>query len=329
MFVYKKEGPLKRFTILLTFSLLLSIYPVYSQNIKVLVYDPSGDYSALADSSFKQMISNSVQITSILPSKLDDYNALFLLMQGLSGNHSLTKAEGNSLVDYLKSGGNIFISTFGDPGVDSVGFWHYIGVKSFVSLATADSVDSLVGTDSTFTNGLVIPIKFTYGGIPVVMGNMIAILEAKGSPMDFHVDYMAKSDSFNVILNVVSPLYILSSVYLSRVAESFHLVPVLGIKSTDQNLPKSLTLYHNYPNPFNPTTKIQYSIPANAAGNASLVQLKVYNILGKEVATLVNKKEAAGNHEVQFNADNLPSGVYLYRLTYGSVSKVRKMVLLK
>jgi hypothetical protein len=320
---------LKKFTIFLTFSLLFGLRTSFSQSIKVLVYDPSGDYSALVDSSFQQMFSNSVQITSMLPSKLDDYNALFLMLQGISGNHSLTKAEGNSLVDYLKSGGNIFISTFWDPGVDSVAFWHFIGVKSFVSLATADSVDSLMGTDSTFTKGLVIPIKFTYGGIPVVMGNMIPILEAKGSPMDFPADYMARSDSFNVILNVISPLYILSSVYLSQIAESFHLVPVLDIKSTDQNQPKSLMLLHNYPNPFNPTTKIQYSIPVGETGNASLVQLKVYNILGREVATLVNGKEAPGNYEVRFNADNLPSGVYFYRLTYGNLSKVQKMILLK
>jgi Secretion system C-terminal sorting domain len=329
IFVYKIGGNLKRFTILLTLCLLCGPRPTFSQNIKVLIYDPTGDYSALVDSSFQQIFSNSIQITSTLPSQLADYNALFLMLQGKSGIHSLTKAEGDSLVNYLKLGGNIFISTFFDPGVDSVAFWNFIGVKSFVSSEIADQVDSLVGTDSTFTKGLVIHIKFQSGGMPFVIGNMIPIIEAKGNPGDFPVDYMAKSDSYNVILNIISPLYVFNSVYLSQVAESFHLVPVSGVKSENGNYPKSLALLHNYPNPFNPSTKIQYSIPAEKTGNASLVQLKVYNILGSEVATLVNRKEAPGNYEVQFNADNLPSGIYFYRLTYGNLSKVQKMILLK
>ena len=101
-------------------------------------------------------------------------------------------------------------------------------------------------------------------------------------------------------------------------------------------------LDQNYPNPFNPATTIRYSIPenisaANLAGYADVkVILKVYDILGREVVTLVNKEQGPGNYEVQFNATNLPagrqdlpSGVYIYRLTYGSLNQVRKMILLK
>ncbi len=72
----------------------------------------------------------------------------------------------------------------------------------------------------------------------------------------------------------------------------------------------------NYPNPFNPSTIIKYSIPAppNLPKREALVQLKVYDILGNEVATLVNKEEPAGNYEINFDGSNLASGVYFYKL---------------
>ena len=90
------------------------------------------------------------------------------------------------------------------------------------------------------------------------------------------------------------------------------------------NLPESYELSQNYPNPFNNTTIIRYSIPIEG-----LVTLKVYNILGEEVATLVNEIKQAGNYEVNFKSDKLTSGVYLYRLTSGGYVETKKMILLK
>ncbi len=75
------------------------------------------------------------------------------------------------------------------------------------------------------------------------------------------------------------------------------------------------TLYQNYPNPFNPSTKIKFVIP-----KSSFVNLKVYNVLGKEVATLVNEERPAGNYEVEFNATDLSSGVYFHQLRVGDPS---------
>lgn len=83
-------------------------------------------------------------------------------------------------------------------------------------------------------------------------------------------------------------------------------------------------LSQNYPNPFNPTTKISYSLP-----KSSLVQLKIFNLLGQEIATLVNEEKPAGNYEVNFNASDLSSGVYLYKLQAGDYLEIRKMILLK
>ncbi len=94
--------------------------------------------------------------------------------------------------------------------------------------------------------------------------------------------------------------------------------------------PKEFVLNQNYPNPFNPTTTIKYSIPEIATLNATtVVSLKIYDILGQEVATLVNKNQKAGNYEVVFNASNLTSGTYFYRITAGDFSKTMKLILLK
>ncbi len=100
---------------------------------------------------------------------------------------------------------------------------------------------------------------------------------------------------------------------------------------TDQRSQQKLSfnLYPNYPNPFNPTTKIRYTIPSAGANSNSSVQLKVYDILGNEVAILVNKKQQPGNFEVEFNASKLASGIYFYQLTAGSYVSTKKMVLLK
>ncbi len=89
-------------------------------------------------------------------------------------------------------------------------------------------------------------------------------------------------------------------------------------------LPQNYKLKQNYPNPFNPSTKIEYILPKE-----SPVQLKIYNILGKEVATLVDKMQPAGVYNVNFTAKNLSSGFYIARLKTGSFTKTIKMMLLK
>ncbi len=85
----------------------------------------------------------------------------------------------------------------------------------------------------------------------------------------------------------------------------------------------------NYPNPFNPSTVIKYSIPTDVKGEKQEVRLLVYDILGNEVATLVNESKSFGNYEVKFDASNLSSGLYIYRLESPDYSKSMKMLLIK
>jgi hypothetical protein len=99
---------------------------------------------------------------------------------------------------------------------------------------------------------------------------------------------------------------------------------ITGIGKTKGNVPAEFSLSQNYPNPFNPTTVIHYQLPVN-----SFVTLKIYDILGREVATLINGRQSAGYYNATFKATNLPSGVYFYRLQAGTYSATKKLLLLK
>lgn len=97
-----------------------------------------------------------------------------------------------------------------------------------------------------------------------------------------------------------------------------------SVEEASGRIPERFALAQNYPNPFNPSTTIEFSLPKSV-----LVNLKVYNILGKEIATLVNNKLQAGNHVVEFHAQNLSSGIYYYRIEAGEFQDVKKMILLR
>ncbi|OGU50125.1 MAG: hypothetical protein A2006_09155 [Ignavibacteria bacterium GWC2_35_8] len=100
---------------------------------------------------------------------------------------------------------------------------------------------------------------------------------------------------------------------------------VVGIKENQvHQTPIDYALKQNYPNPFNATTNITYSLP-----RASKVILKVYDIIGNEILTLVDGEKEAGVYDVVLNEANLPSGVYLYKITAGDFISTKKMILLK
>lgn len=137
---------------------------------------------------------------------------------------------------------------------------------------------------------------------------------------------------------------------LSLAASSTHLFATVGnlgvwrrplsdlitsVEATDQNLPSGFALYQNYPNPFNPTTTIEYQIPNSnrqlgfGASDLGFISLKVFDVLGREVATLVGEIQSAGVKSVQFDARHLASGVYIYRLQAGEFSASRRMILMR
>ena len=98
----------------------------------------------------------------------------------------------------------------------------------------------------------------------------------------------------------------------------------LKLIASIENLPQEYSLHQNYPNPFNPTTRINFDVPASG-----MVNIKLYNLLGSEVATLFNGYKEAGYHAITFDASNLPSGIYFYKMVSDKFVSVRKMVLTK
>ncbi len=102
----------------------------------------------------------------------------------------------------------------------------------------------------------------------------------------------------------------------------------VDVKEKELSQPETFALYQNYPNPFNPTTKIKFSVPAGV-GTRRGVSLRVFDILGREVATLVNEEKPAGDYEVEFKASHLPSGIYFYKLSVGDFVETKKMILIR
>jgi len=104
---------------------------------------------------------------------------------------------------------------------------------------------------------------------------------------------------------------------------------VVGINPESGEIPHEFKLYQNYPNPFNPATKIRFDLPSNGKREMSNVKLIVYDILGREIATLVNEGMLPGTYEVDWDAASYPSGVYFYKLTTESFTETKSMMLIK
>jgi len=99
---------------------------------------------------------------------------------------------------------------------------------------------------------------------------------------------------------------------------------ISGFSESTTELPKSFNLYQNFPNPFNPSTSIRFSVPKRTH-----VQLKVFDIIGCEITILVNEVLEAGNYDITFNADGISTGVYIYQLKAGTYVESKKMVLIR
>ncbi len=111
----------------------------------------------------------------------------------------------------------------------------------------------------------------------------------------------------------------------SRITTSFNVTTSgVGVEVAQTAIPTVYSLSQNYPNPFNPSTTIEFGLPT-----ASNVTLKVYNMLGEEVASIVNQAMNAGYHTVTFDGSKFTSGMYIYRITAGNFVQVKKMMMLK
>ncbi|MEJ2629447.1 MAG: T9SS type A sorting domain-containing protein, partial [bacterium] len=146
----------------------------------------------------------------------------------------------------------------------------------------------------------------------------VGLIQESGSQNDMRVRYIGQTGA----RMFVSPWDMPQDVW-SNSPKPEEDGPVLSVRDLP-GVPKVYSLSQNYPNPFNPETMIRFSIPEQG-----LVTLKVYNVLGEEVKTLIDKEMTSGSYEVDFNGTNLSSGIYLYTITAGNYVATKKMILLK
>lgn len=147
----------------------------------------------------------------------------------------------------------------------------------------------------------------------------VALIEDE---LDFSTEYHKSTDRFNMF----NANYFLKCAKLGIGVLAYLSLPLIdGGTSVNAKIETiNFRLDQNYPNPFNPTTTINYSIPKQ-----NFVTIKVYDVLGREVETLLNKYENAGTHEIEFDGNGLSSGLYFYKITCGNYSETKKMILLR
>jgi hypothetical protein len=243
-----------------------------------------------------------------------------------------------NIATYLTDGADLFIGLYDWHGASHVG--HQRGEEPdyqlrFVSNAIiaanqADAVIKRPGDDYAFTekfpSGYIIEGKLSFQELSEIATPNDAIftpMVGKRIKIDYSVNDADGTGEREGILTLSPNNEDQSWNNVSRWTYTW-----IGDQMTDVDddavVANSFELNQNYPNPFNPTTTITYSVPTN-----ELVTLKVFNVLGQEVKTLVNTVQKAGFHKVSFDASSLASGIYMYKITSGNFVSTKKMLLLK
>ena len=201
----------------------------------------------------------------------------------------------------------------------------YLGLRTIKLLPDLnnDGFDELFTSEGNYQSGgddREKPVIF-YGGMPIDSISDI-ILPYPSAAIDIGT-YINDQDN-SVHLLVGDPSDYASGPSMGRVI--VHSNTVTGLIDTEKNelIPDKFHLSQNFPNPFNPTTTIHYKLP-----EANPVTIKIYNLLGQKIVTLVDKWMPAGSYQVKFDAAGFASGLYFYRIEAGKYSQVRKMMLLR
>ena len=154
------------------------------------------------------------------------------------------------------------------------------------------------------------------------LGNQVIALYDGAETPSPKVAAFSKSSVSNQVARI--PMWATFQGNNQRTGISSSLLGATGIQNLNNNIPKLFELSQNYPNPFNPSTNISFSLPSK-----SFVSLKVFDLLGRQVASIVSEELPLGNYSRQWNAANMPSGVYFYRLEVGSFTETKKLILLR
>ncbi len=290
---------------------------------------------------------------------LKDYQvADYILGDESTADETFSNSEQAKVRDFLDDGGKLFVSgseiawdlDYKGLASDKNFIWNFLKIKyvadapggqSGVYYKAEPTVNSIAAglPQFFFDNG-------THGTINVLWPDLVLPVNGGAGFMKFSgvdtasgvcgVNYEGLFPSGSKPGKVVCLTFPFETVYpdsirarlLGKIMDFFN--RVTGVDDAlKNNLPGKFMLYQNYPNPFNPATTIKYVIPGFPAANSVKVSLIVYDILGNRVATLVNDNKQPGIYEVEFNGSQLASGVYVYRLSAGNYSSMKKLVLLK
>lgn len=186
--------------------------------------------------------------------------------------------------------------------------WHYFA-------ATYSANDSL----RIFRDGIQVSRQFASGNFQYNQGhNFKAFIGHNDFGNDFYEGYI---DEIRVSKIAKTPEEIKATFQLLN---TYLGLQTTGVTEESKTTPEGFSLHQNYPNPFNPTTTLSYTI-----SKPSFVSLKVYDVLGNEIASLVNEYKQAGNYKVEFNAEGLASGIYFYKIKADVFNQVKKMIYLR
>ncbi len=213
------------------------------------------------------------------------------------------------------SDANIYVGTWRPSGEG----WVYLSTNNGLTWTQAGSglTDTLVYSLAVSGSNL---FAGTAGGVFLSTNNGLTWTERNTGLANTIVSSLLISDT-NIYAGTWGGVFLSTNNGLTWEERN---VGLTYVKEWSKALPDEYSLDQNYPNPFNPTTFIRYQLPVS-----SFVTLNVYDVLGREVKTLVNARESVGDYSVTFNASNLPSGVYLYRLQAGTFIQTKKLVVIK
>ena len=260
---------------------------------------------------------------------ISNYSTIIWLSEFLNGDISVWKNL--ALMDYLNGGGNIILITKrGKDFIDSK-MQDYLGI-------TWDINDYTISKDMKSVNSSFTDINLLNDNIAVSLFNknltkaystlLYVSEESFDEPKGSGV--WAKPAGKGQFIYIAGRPYYFDHSDLKLNIQKL-LVNGLGeVADVQENeLPTEIYLWQNYPNPFNPITTIKYSIPLDVKSQTSNVKLAIYDILGREVATLVNQTQKSGNYSIDFDASNLTSGIYYYQLSTGNFIITKKMTFIK
>ena len=311
--------------------------------------DPLTFYRA---DSFATVADYNGMLANIVFSKSGDINTL----PAQSYNDSLFyHFEGSNAFEYSQVGNQEFLlrtmdSLQIDPNFSFLDF--FTSLEDWYSIykfeQPIESEYTILSIDTTLNNGvLTLPLRFEHLGMRLqneVIETQIGNLDSKKFLIKNDVSLIITPTITIPLVSIEDTIWIATDKWIlkSIIPSAYVDLSLLGVDplfiagvrteiteifldvEVSTELPTDIYLDQNYPNPFNPSTNIRYSVP-----QTTNVVIKVFDILGKEIETLVNEEKPIGTYEIIWNADNLPSGIYFYRLQAGSFVETKKMVLMK